>query len=114
LPWGLGLVWLRAAKGRDGAGGAPAGEDVCQVKLTTPGADEVGSNYILWAVVAAFDQELGAQNLDQIGWRILVEDHNQVDRSQCRQDNGASLFILDRAARAFKPLNRFIAIQADD
>ena len=64
-------------------------------------------------VVAALDQHARLDLPDQLDRRVLLEDHDEIDRFQRRQHPGARMHILHRPLRPLEPLDRGIAVEAD-
>src|SRR5260370_4871893 len=76
--------------------------------------DEIRPDNLIEAVVVALDEELRPDLPNELDWRVLLEDDDQVDGSKRGQHRRALGFVLDRTSRAFEPRCRCIAVETDD
>ena len=81
--------------------------------LAAARANLIGSDNRVGRIVAALDDHVWLQQLDELERRVLVEQRNGVDGLQCREDVYALSLAVHRATGAFETLDRCVAIHAD-
>src|SRR5712692_11537356 len=82
--------------------------------LSAAGLDGVAADDGILGPVGALDEHVGLKRRDDVVRRLLVEDHDAVDRRQRRQNLRALRLGRDRPAGAFDRAHRSIGVQADD
>src|ERR1700730_16843498 len=71
------------------------------------------THHLLARVISALDEHSRAHAFDQFEWRVLVENHDKIDRLQCREHFRATLSRIDWPASTFEPGRRTIAVETD-
>ncbi len=79
-----------------------------------PGADFCRADDRVGIVVAAFDDDIGADGDDEFKRRGLVEDDDSIDGGKSGQDAGALGLADDRTIRAFEAADGCVAVDGDD
>ena len=103
---------LGSARALHHGAGRVAGHEIDQDHFAAQRLDDGVADHVLALVVAALDQHRRLDARDQFFRRVLVEHDDEIDRLERGQHLGARLHRLHRAARAFKPGDRGIAVQA--
>jgi len=70
--------------------------------------------HLVAGIVPALHQYARLDRGDQPDRRVLLEDHDEIDRLQRRQHFGAGALVLNRARLALQPLHRGVAVEAHD
>ena len=79
-----------------------------------PGADLLGADDGFFVVIAAFDDHVWAQSLDDAQGSGLAKDHNCVDGRQRGKNASAFAFADNRAGRSLECANGSVAVDGDD
>ena len=73
-----------------------------------------GADNRRFRVVAAFHENVGTQQCDELVRRVLIEHHDGVDRLERRENVAAFGRIPNRTLGAFESSHRFVAVDAHD
>src|SRR5579871_4762076 len=105
---------LGRAAALDHAGGRLTGDELDEDYLAALRFDDIVTNHLVVFVVAALDQHLRANTLEQLARRVLVEDDDQVYRLECRKHLGARVHVLHGTVGALETFHRGVTVEPDD
>ena len=77
-------------------------------------ADDIRADDHVWRIVSALHDDVRLNGIDQLEWRILLEHGDGADCLECGEDVRPFGFRAHRTIRAFQPLDRCVAVDADD
>lgn len=97
----------------NGFGGGIARHEGQQFEATAISLYEIGPYYFFRAVIATFDQYVGAYGFDELPGGIVSEENDGIDKKEGRQQHGPCLFGHNGALRALEPPHGSIVIEPD-
>ena len=63
---------------------------------TATGPDDIGTDDRVGAIVAALDEDIGLEQLNQLERRVFIEEHDAIDAAQRGDDAGTVVLCHKR------------------
>jgi hypothetical protein len=72
------------------------------------------ANDRVFRVVAAFDDDIGLEMLDEVEGRVFGKNYHEIDTLERREHEGAFSIAADGAGRSLQPAHGLVAVYPDD
>jgi hypothetical protein len=99
---------------RDDAGRGNARDVSDDCDSSTAGQYDFAARDLFRPICASFGQDVRLESGDDVDRGVGIEEDDMVDAGECGKQSGATLFVDDRAARAFQAADAGVAVDGHD
>ena len=98
----------------DEGGGAAPIEQGGEGDAAAVGFDQIPADDLLFGVISAFDEDVGADGVKEGDGGVVVEEDEIVDAFELFEDGDAVVLVDDGAFGAFEALDAGVGVDGDD